>query len=239
MKKSNIVIAAAAITALVATILICWFCAASINHYREGKELIFAKSYKQYREAQRRTFPTPSNELIISGDGTTIVKITQGKELSVIANKKLLTCTFSDLRNGKSKISFGRLNDYNEEARITLPEIRMLSLDNCAEVRINGFTHKDLHIICCRVHTFSIDSCRIGYLNLDISRNQPDAEIWIKAKNRIDTLLACIQGTYRLKLDSIGKNKNQLWVSDSVQIITRGDLYKHLSVEHASLQGMK
>ncbi len=242
MKKSNIVLSVAATIALVWTILICWFCAASINRYRDGKELIFARSYKQYLESQSKTFPAPSNELIISGDGTTPVEITQGKELSVIANNKVLTYTCSDLKDGKSKISFISLYDhkyYYEGAQIKLPEIKIVSIDNCAEVRINGFNSKDLYIICGRVQTFSIDNCRIGCLNLDISQNQPDAEIRIKQNNQIDTLLACIQGSYKLNLDTIGKIKNQIRVSDSVQIITRGSMYKQLSVEHAFRQGIK
>jgi hypothetical protein len=242
MKKSNIVLVVAIITACVWTLLIFWLCAASIDRYREGKELIFTKSYKQYLENQKQTFQTPSNELIISGDGTTSLEITHSKELSVIANKKLLTCTWSDLKNGISKISLWSLydhKDYYEWVQIRLPEIRMLTVDNCAEVRIKDFNRKNLNITCDRVYTFSIDSCRIGSLNLDISRNQPDAEILVKKDNKIDTLIACIQGSYRLKLDTIGKIKNHLRVSDSVQIIARGNLYKNLSVEHAFRQEIK
>jgi hypothetical protein len=115
----------------------------------------------------------------------------------------------------------------------------MLTIDNCAEVRIKGFNRKDLCITCRGAYTFSIDSCRIGSLNLDISRNQPDAEILVKKDNKIDTLIACIQGSYRLKLDTIGKSKNQLQVSDSVQIIAKGNLYKNLAIEHAFRQGIK
>jgi hypothetical protein len=239
MKKSNIVLTIAATIGLIWTILICWFCADSINRYRDGKELIFARSHKQYLESQKKFFPITSKEIVISGDGTTIIDISQGKELSVIANQKVISCTWSDLGNERSKITLGKLYDYNETVRITIPGINTLSIDNCAEVRINSFNRKDLHIICGRVYSFSIDSCRIGSLNFDISRNQPDAEIWVKENNRIDTLFAYIQGAYRLKLDTVGKSKNQLRVSDSVQIIAKGNLYKYLSVDHASLPGIK
>jgi hypothetical protein len=219
MKKSNIVLTIAATIGLIWTILICWFYADSINRYRNGKELIFARSDKQYLESQKKIFPITSKEVIISGDGTTVVDISQGKELSVIANKKVISCTWSDLGNDRSKITLGKLYDYNETVRITIPGIKMLSIDNCAEVRINSFNRKDLNITCRRAYTFSIDSCR----------NQPDAEIWVKENNRIDTLIACIQGAYRLKLDTIGKMINQLRVSNSVQIITSGNLYKYFN----------
>jgi len=231
MKKSTVFLTIAVLMAFTWSILICWFCAASINNYRKGKALIFAKSYTRDLEDQRKRFPSPSDEFIISGDGATSLVITQGKELTVLSNKHVFTCSYSDLKNGKSKVSFSRLfKDPFETIKITLPEIRMLSVDNCAEVILIGFNRKEMQITGSRIHQFSADSCGLGSLYLDLSENQPDYEIWIKGTNQLDSLFITTNVKGKLKLDGIGKYKNFLCVSNSVEILTRADLYKRLSI---------
>ena len=230
MKKSNILIAAAVIIASIWIILICWFCAATIKQYLKGKELTFARSQSQYKESQRKRFPTPSDEFIITGDGTTSLKITPGKTVSVISNKHVFNCNYSDLKNGKSKISFTRLYEYNEPVEITLPDIRMLSLYNCAEVSITGFNRKEMKIKGTGICIFSAESCRVGSFCLDLFENQHDYEIWFKSTNQLDSLSVSTQGKGKLKLDAIGKFKNQLCVSGPVEVLTRADLYKQLTI---------
>ena len=65
---------------------------------------------------------------------------------------------------------------------------------------------------------------------LSKTENQPDYEIWIKGTNQLDSLFITTNVKGKLKLDGIGKYKNFLCVSNSVEILTRADLYNRLSI---------
>jgi len=236
MKKSNIFIAVAGIITIIWTFMICWFCSATIKEYCEGKKLTFARSQSAYRENHRQKLATPSNELIINGDGTTMLKITQGKELSVIIDKHLFTCDYSDLKNGKGKITFTRLYELTEPFEISIPDIKLLTLENCAEISITSLNLREMKINGSGVSSFTADSCKIGSFYLNLNQNKPEHEIWIKSTNKIDSLSVSTLGTGRLKLDGIAKYKNLLCVPKTIEVLTRSDWYQYLTIENLPLE---
>jgi hypothetical protein len=211
------------------TLLIGWFAASAINNYVHGKDPYYARSHTQFLESHKQNFSTPVNELFISGEGTMIITILQGKDLTVLSNPRLWGCVYTEMKNGKSMISFTKLKEYlyYEPVTITLPEIPSLSLDNFYEVTVKGLNRKEIHLQCKRVHSFTSGSCMIGTLNLDFPGNMDQQDICINKSNRIDTLLASVMGFGKIRLETIGF-KNQISLSDSVYIESTYNLIEQI-----------
>jgi hypothetical protein len=232
MKKSNIFLVSALCLAICWTLLIGWFAASAINNYLQGKSPYFARSHSQYLESHKKSFPIPVNELFISGEGTVVITILPGKDLTVLSSPRIWNCAFTDLKNGRSMITFKKLKEYeyNEPVTIMLPEIPSLSLDNFSEVTIKGLNQKEIHIQCKRVHSFTSGSCKIGILNLDFPGNKDQQDICIDKSNQIDTLIASVQGFGKIRLETIGKFKNHISLSESIKVEASYDLMKKLSI---------
>lgn len=229
MKKSNIFLLGAFGLAFIWIILIGWFAASAINNYRRGKDPYFARSYSQILESRKKTFPAPTSELLISGDGT-ILTILPGKELSVLCRPRIWRCSYIDFKNGKSMISLIKLQDYNEPVTITLPEIPSLSLTNFSSVYINGLIQKGISFQCNRVSFFSSDNCKIGSLRLDFPGKKDQQSIFIEKSNQIDTLIASVKGFGNVRLETVGKMKNQVSMSESIKLEATMELMKKLDI---------
>ncbi len=231
MKKSNIFLVSAFCLAFCWTLLIGWFAASAINNYRQGKDPYFARSHHQYLESKKKSFPLPVRELCISGEGTMILTILPGKELSVLSHPRIWDCFYTDLKNGKSLISFKKLkgNEYNDPVTIILPEIPALSLDNFYEVTVNGLNLHEIHLQCTRVHSFISGGCKIATLSLDFPGIMDQQDICINKSNQVDTLIASVQGSGKIRLETIG-SKNQISLSDSIYVEVTYDLMKKLSI---------
>jgi hypothetical protein len=229
MKKSNILLISAFVLAFFWTLLIGWFAASAINNYLQGKDPYFARTHSQYLESKKKSFPIPVNELCISGEGTAIITIVPGKELTILSEPRIWNYVYTDLKNGKSMISFKKLLEYNDPVTITIPEIPSFSLDNFSEVTMKGLNQKEIHIQCKRVLSFTSGSCKIGTLSLDFPRTRDQQDIYIDKSNQIDTLIASVRGSGRIRLETTGKLKNQLSLSDSIKVEASYDLMKKLS----------
>jgi hypothetical protein len=234
MKKSNIILVSAIFMAFVWTLLIGWFAASAINNYLQGKDPYFARTYSQNMESKKKNFPVPANELCISGEGTAMITILPGKELTILSEPRIWNFVCTDLGNGKSKITFKKLSEYNDPVTITVPEIPDLSLDNFSEVTIKGLNLKKIHVHCVRVSSFTISSCKIGKLSLDFPRTRDQQDIYIDKSNQIDSLTASVRGSGRIRLETAGQLKNQFSLSDSVKVEATYDLMKKLSIGQES-----
>jgi hypothetical protein len=227
MKKSNILLISAFFTAFAWTLLVGWFGASAINNYLQGKDPYFARSHTQYLESRKRSFPVPISELCISGDASAMITFKPGKELAVLCEPRIWNCVYTDLENGKSMISLTKQTEFNDPVTITLPWVPSLSLDNFSEVNIQGFNQEEFHLQCMRVGSFSSFSCKIGKLNLDFPRTNDLQDIYLDKSNQIDTLIASVRGSGRIRLETAGF-KNQISVSDSIKIEATYDLMKRL-----------
>jgi hypothetical protein len=227
MKKSNIILVSAIFIAFIWTLLIGWFAASAINNYLEGKDPYFARTHSQNMESKKKNFMVPVNELYISGEGTAMITILPGKELTILSEPRIWSFVYTDLKNGKSKIIFKKLSEYNDPVTITIPEIPALSLDNFSEVTIKGLTRKNTHFHCERIRSFTSSNCKIGILSLDFPRTRDQQDIYIEKSNQIDTLIASVRGFGRIRLETAG-SKNQISVSDSVKIEATYDVMKKL-----------
>jgi len=114
MKKSNILIISAFFLAFIWIVLIGCLGASAIKNHLQGKDPYFATTHQQYLESMKKNFPAPVSELCISGEGTAILNILPGNELTVLAHPKTWNCIYTDLKNGKSMISFKKLLDYKD-----------------------------------------------------------------------------------------------------------------------------
>ncbi len=230
MKKSNIFLLSAFCLAFIWIILIGWFAASAINNYRKGKDPYFARSYSQILQSRKKTFPAPTSELLISGDGTTVLTILPGKELSVLCRPRLCRCSYINFKNGRSMISLIKLQDYDEPVTITLPEIPSLSLTNFSSVYINGLIQKGINLQCNRVSFFSSGNCKIGSLRLDFSGKNDQQSIFIEKSNQIDTFIASVKGFGNIRLETAGNRKNQISLSESIKLEATMDLMKKLAI---------
>jgi len=230
MKKSNIFLISAFFLAFFWIVLIGWFASSAINNYLQGKDPHYARSHSQYLENHKKSFPKPVNELCISGEGTSVITILPGKELTIESNPRIWNCVYTDLKNGKSMICLKRLNQYNEPITITLPGIPSISFYNFSGVTVKGLNQKEIHIQCTRVCSFTTDSCTIGSLSLDFPRNTDQQDIYIVKSNRIDTLKASVRGSGKIRLETVGKVTNQISLSDLIKVETTYDLMKKLSI---------
>jgi hypothetical protein len=234
MKKSNIFLVSAIFLAFVWTLLIGWFAASAINNYLQGKDPYFSRTISQYMESKKKSFPVPVSELCISGDGDMIITILSGKELAVLSEPRIWNCVYTDLKNGKSMISFDKQLEYNDPVTITLPEIPSLSFDNFSEVTVKGLNQKEIHFQCVRVSSFTSSSCKIGTLSLDFPRTRDLQDIYIDKSNQIDTLIASVKGSGKIRLETAGQFYNQISLSDSINIEATYDLMKKLSAGQES-----
>ena len=233
MKKSNIFLVSAIFLAFCWTLLIGWFAASAINNFLEGKDPYFARTHRQYMESLKKSFPIPVRELCISGEGTLTITILPGNKLTVLSEPRIWNCVYTDLNNGKSLISFKKLLEYNDPVTITLPEVTSLSLDNFSEVTVRGLNRKEIHFQCKLIHKFISDSCKIGILNLDFPGRTDHQDISLNKSNRIDTLIASVQGFGKIRLETAGF-KNQIFLSKSIIVEATYDLIKKLSIQPES-----
>jgi hypothetical protein len=229
MKKSNIFLVSAFCLAFCWTVLIGWLAASAINNYVHGKDPYFAHTHSQYLESKKKIFPLPLSELCISGEGTAIITILPGKELTVLSDPKIWNCVYTDLKNGKSMISFKKLKEYSDPVIITLPEVPSLSLDNFSEVTVKGLNQKEIHLQCKHVQSFHADSCKIGTLSLDFPGKKDQQDICINKSNQIDTFIASIKGFGKIRLETAGF-KNQISLSDSIKVEATSDIMKKLAM---------
>ena len=228
MKKSNIILISAFFLAIFWTLLIGWFAASAINNYLKGKDPYFTRTHSQYMESKKKNFPVPVNELCISGEGTAIINIIPGKELTVLSEPRIWSCVYTDLGNGKSMITFKKLTEYDDPVTITIPGIPSLTLDNFSKVTLNGLNLKEIHFQCVQVSSFTSSKCKIGTLSFDFPRTRDQQDIYIDKSNQIDTLIASVRGSGRIRLETAGRLKNQLSVSDSIKVEATYDLLKKL-----------
>ena len=231
MKKSNILITCASGLAFCWILLIGWFAASAINNYRQGKDPVFARSHSQYMESRKKTFPVPVKELIISGAGDEDLTIVAGQEFSFLAHPRVWDCTYTDMKNGKGMIRFTRLRDDKEPITIRLPEIPSVSIDNTSTVSIELVIHRSLRLKCTRVGYLSIMNCKLRTLDIDFPGKNDQQKIFIAECNQIDTLVASVRGFGNLRLEMIGKYKNQLSLSESIKLEATTEIFKKLALK--------
>ena len=232
MKKSNIFLLTATGLVVCWSMFIGFLAASTIRNYVKGKDFYFTTSQHQYLEKNKKIFPVPSRELIISGDGNTIITILPGRKLTVLSSPRMWNCVFTNLEAGKSMIRFQKLNNsgYNEPVTIFIPEIPALSLNNLSSVVVKRLEQKDLQIHCNHINSFVSDSCRITAINLDFPGKKDQQDICIKKSNHIDNFIASVQGSGKLRMETAGQFKNQISLSDSIKIEATMDLMKRLSM---------
>ena len=233
MKKSNILLISAFFLALCWSLLIGWFAASAINNYIQGKDPYFARSQHQYLENHKKSFPLPKGELCISGEGTMILSILPGKQLDVLSDPRNWNCVYTDLKNGKSMISFKKLREYgyNEPVTILLPEISSIAFDNFSGVTIKGLNRKEIHFQCKRVHSFISSDCKMGTLVLDFPGTKDYQDIAIDKSNQIGAFIASVKGAGTIRLETAGQSKNRVSLSDSVKIEATSEIIKKISTE--------
>lgn len=236
MKKSNILLIVALSLAFCWSILIGWFAASAINNYIHGKDPVYALSHHQYLESHKSSFPTPVDSLFISGEGTMILILLQGKELEVLSDPRIWNCVYTDLKNGKSIIRFKKAKEYGyyEPVTIVLPEIPSVALDNFSGVTLKGLNRKGIHLQSNRVPSFSFDSCKIGILDLEFPGNKDYQDISIGKSNRIDTFIASVHGYGSIRLETAGQSKNQVSLSDSIKVEATSEIIRKIAVEQKS-----
>ena len=215
------------------SLLIGWFAASAIKNYLQGKDPVYALSHHQYLESHKSSFPTPGNSLLITGEGSLILIIQPGKQFAILSDPRVWNCVYTDLKNGESMIRFKKLGEYGyyEPVTIIIPEIPSVSFDNFSEVSLKGFDRKKIQLHCQRVHTFISDSCNAGTLNLDFPGTGDQQDISINKSNHIDTLIAFIRGSGRIRLETAGQSKNRVSLSDSVKIEATSEIIKKISAE--------
>jgi len=233
MKKSNIFLTSALCLALCWSLLSGWFAASAINNYRNGKDPYYARTFQHYLESQKKRLPIPAKELCVSGNGTAVITILPGKELTVISEPWIMIGVSNDLKNGKSMITCENQRGDNDPVTITIPVISALSFDNCAKVTVRGLTRKDIHLHCQRVGSLTLDSCKAGSMTLDCPRTRDQLNICMDNTNQIDTLIASVKGSGKMILGTAG-SKNQISLSDSMKIEASYDLMKKLANEPGS-----
>jgi len=232
MKKSNIFLISAFGVAFIWTVLIGLFAASAINSDLQGKESSFARSHTRYLDVHKKTFATPKNELLISGDGKISFTILPGKEFTVLSNPKEWNCEYTDLKNGQSLMRFKLLNhEYDDKVVITLPVISIVSIDNCSQVMIDNLNQKAISYNCKRVVSFTAVRCKTGALNLDFPGKNDVNQITIDKTNVIDTLIASVQGFGNIRIETTGIHNNQLSLSNSIRIDATSDILKKLALK--------
>ena len=127
-------------------------------------------------------------------------------------------------------IQFKKLIYYESPIILTLPAIPLLSLYKFSGVKLSGITLKEIHIQCKRISSFTADSCRAGTLALDFPGIIDQQDIYIMKSNKIDTLIASIQGSGKMRLETAGEFKNQFSLSNSLKLEATSELMKKVSL---------
>ena len=231
MKKSTVFLAIAIGLAICWSLIIGVMAASTLNSYMKGKSSSYARSDREYLESKKKTFPTPINELFISGEGTLDLKIVPGKELTVLAHPKVWNSNYIDLKNGKAIIRFNIIQKYPNSVTIRLPEIPVISFDNFYSVNMEGLNYREIRIQGNRITYFTAGNCKIGSLNLDFPGKNDQQEIIISKSNQIDTLIASVQGFGNIRLETAGKLNNQISISESMKLEASYDLMKKLALK--------
>jgi hypothetical protein len=239
MKKSNLIIIIAFPVTIIWTLLLGWFGSSAINTIRAGKNSPYAVSELQKYAHQLPTGSTLVKELQISGDRTAIVTIIKGKEFLVNYNKSFRHYIRTNFNCGKFLIQIDSLPFRGDYIEIVVPDIPLISASNLFELNVKGLNQRIACFNCFKVATLRIDSCNFETLKVEFPGNFERYGIWISKTNRIDSLDVSINGYGCLGLGAIGKYKNSLRLSDSIEIRSKFDLFKLLYGESVSLSGNK
>ena len=237
MKKSNLIIIIAFPITIIWTLLLGWFGSSAINTIRAGKNSPFAVSELQKYAHQLPKGSSPVKELQISGDRTAVVTIIKGNEFSVNYNKSFRHYIRTNFKSGKFLLQIDSLPFRGDYIEIVVPDIPLISASNLFELNVKCLNQKVACFQCSRVTTLHIDSCSFETLKVDFPGNSDRHGIWIGKTNIIGSLFASINGYGCLELGTIGKDKNSLSLSDSIEVRSKFDLFKRLSRESVSLSG--
>ncbi|MGA3012861.1 MAG: hypothetical protein ABSD71_02375 [Bacteroidales bacterium] len=228
MKKSNILIISATLIALIWTILIGWFASAAIINYLNGKDPYYARSFRKIMESHKKTFITPSQEVLLSGEGGATVDVVPGKELTVIYNSYIWDVTYTTQKGGMGIIRFKKLRNFDSPITVTFPKVSKLSFYNFSGVKVSDLDLQKLHIQGNRISNFTADSCKTGSLTLNFPGYVDHQDICIKQSNKIDTLIASIFGSGKFKLETTGISKNQISLQNSINLEATSDQMKKI-----------
>jgi hypothetical protein len=239
MKKSNLILVIAFSLTFIWTIILGLLGSSVIQDNKIGKESSFAVSHQKHAVLDIPGSSIPVNGLSVTGEGSVLLSITRGKELSLECRRAFWDYIKTSNRNGKILICINRLPSQGEQINITIPEISSVSIDSVFQVYIKGLSQKALHIRCSNVAAFSADSCKIGSFSLDLPGKNKQHDVNISGTNFVDSLSASIDGYGFLRLGIIGKFKNQIRLSDRIEIRTSADLMKQLSIENLNPAGNK
>ncbi len=220
MKKSKISLVGALFLATGWILIMGWMAASAINSYRQGRDTRFAMG-RQIPEIRKMSYPVPVTGLYIKGDGTTIIHMVAGTQLTVTTNATVWSCNWSDQGKGQSRLCLVKLKESAEPVTITLPAIPGLFLENCTEVHIKGMNLKEFSLQGKKIRFFHTDSCTISKLSLDFAGEKDQQYIWIGKANRFDTLIASIGGYNRIFVETAGELDNEFSLSPSVLVETR------------------
>ncbi|MDP4282537.1 MAG: hypothetical protein Q8867_10375 [Bacteroidota bacterium] len=228
MKKSNIFLIAALMIACFWVVLIGVLAAKSINNYRAGKDPYYAHTGSQYLEKHKIKFPVPERELILSGDNASL-NVKPGKELAIETDPRTWQFILTDLKNGRSEISFKRFNNYDYPVVVTIPAIPSVSMNRFARIGFERLDQKEMKIRFTRVLYVVMDSCRFSSLNLDFPWTAEIQDIVLMKNNRIDSLEMSIPGSGKIRFETTGIHLNRMSLSDKVKIEATSDIIKRLT----------
>jgi hypothetical protein len=235
MKKSSISVTIAVLLALSWSVVLGMLTASTLKNYMNGKGCSFVRSETELIESKKKTFPSPVNELFISGEGTANLRIVPGKEMAVLAYPGTWTFKYADLKNGKAIIRLTKLKgDGYFPITVRLPGIPLISLNDLSSCTIDGFRFSGMHLEGNRVRSFIAGDCRLGSLSLDFPGKNDLQGIIILKSNQIDTLVASVKGVGNFRLETAGTRKNQISLSESIKLEASMDLMKKLAIEPES-----
>ncbi len=231
MKKSVRIFITAISLALCWTVVMGLMAGSTLSSYLSHGELRFAIPYSKVFEKYRKTFPAPVT-LQIEGEGTLWVYLVPGKTFSVLGHPRIWDIRYHPGTGGNGVLSIKKVNlNYSEPITITLPAGINVSGKALERLYISRFSGGHMTVRCSAVGLISADSCKLTGFRQESPVTGNDNEIIFGRSNRIDSLTVLINGSGRLKLETVGKVLNQFSLANSVRVEGNLDLIRAVKLK--------
>ena len=232
MKKSVRIFITAISLALCWTVVMGLMAGSTLSSYLSHRELRFATPYSKVFEKHRKTFPAPPVTLQIEGEGTLWVYLLPGKTFSVLGHPRIWDIRYHPGTGGNGVLSIKKVNiNYFEPITVTLPAGINVSGKALERLYISRFSGGLMTVRCSAVGLISVDSCKLTGFCQESPVTGNDNEIMFGRSNRIDSLTVLINGSGRLKLETVGKVFNHFSLANSVRVEGNLDLIRTVKLK--------
>ncbi|MCX6282467.1 MAG: hypothetical protein NTU51_10955 [Bacteroidetes bacterium] len=233
MKKSSIILVIAGIILISWLVVLQIISARAINDYSSGRPSKFALSRAHILHNPRnirRSLPL-FTEVEVRGNLKVGLIMRMGPSYSLNFDTLLADRVKTHMEYDKLVIDLSGYSDKDEGVyTMTAPLVNKIRLNHIRDVNIREFINKDITVSANDVYPLMIKHCSLGTLTLESKDALTTQFIEIDSTNTIGHLSILMNGKGTLRLGTTGTLSTKIRISDSIDIITTGRLFKQLDI---------